>query len=60
MESQILSDGRITIPKSLRDRLNVKPGDRILFFIRPDGLVALAKALPNAASQRARRRTTRN
>jgi len=44
MESALTSKGQVTIPKEARDHLGIKPGDRVKFFIRPDGqLVILPK-----------------
>ena len=33
LESRITSKGRTTIPKSVREALGVKPGDRIRYFV---------------------------
>ena len=41
MESTITAKGRFTMPKAIRDYLRLKPGDRVKFFIRPDGYVVL-------------------
>jgi len=41
MDSAITSKGQATIPKAIRERLGLKPGDRIKFFVHPDGSVAL-------------------
>ena len=46
MESTLISDGRITIPKALRVHLSLKPGDRLQFFVHPDGHVAMRPKLP--------------
>lgn len=46
MESTLISNGRITIPKPLRVHLGLKPGDRLQFFVRPDGHVAMRQKLP--------------
>ena len=35
----LTSKGQITVPKSIRDRLNIQPGDRIHFFIEDDGTI---------------------
>ncbi len=43
-ESVIASDGRITIPKFIRDYFHLRPGDRIEFLARPDGSVAILPA----------------
>jgi antitoxin PrlF len=49
MESAITSKGQATIPKAIRDYLHVKPGDRIKFFVHPDGSVVLLPKLPITA-----------
>ena len=46
MESAITSKGQATIPKAVRYHLQLKPGDRIKFFIHPDGSVVLLPKLP--------------
>ncbi|NMF63176.1 AbrB/MazE/SpoVT family DNA-binding domain-containing protein [Brasilonema octagenarum] len=35
----ITSKGQTTIPKEIREKLNLRPGDRIHFIIEPDGKV---------------------
>ncbi len=35
----ITSKGQTTIPKEIRDKLNLRPGDRINFIIESDGKV---------------------
>jgi AbrB family looped-hinge helix DNA binding protein len=49
MESAITSKGQATIPKAIRDHLQLKAGDRIKFFIHPDGSVVLMPKLPASA-----------
>lgn len=39
--STLTSKGQTTIPKDVRKRLGLKPGDRIRFMVNPDGSVAL-------------------
>jgi antitoxin PrlF len=46
MESALTVKGQATIPKAIREHLGVKPGDRIKFFLHPDGSVALLRKLP--------------
>ena len=46
MESVLSANGRATIPKSIRDHLGLKPGDRVRFFIARDGSVAILPVLP--------------
>jgi antitoxin PrlF len=49
MESAITAKGQTTIPKAVRDHLGLKPGDRVKFFIHPDGSVVLLPKLPASA-----------
>jgi len=49
MESAITVKGQATIPKPVRDHLRLKPGDRVKFFVHPDGTVVLLPKLPAAA-----------
>lgn len=49
MESAITSKGQATIPKAVRTHLRLKPGDRVKFFLHPDGSVVLLPKLPAAA-----------
>jgi antitoxin PrlF len=46
MESAITVKGQATIPKAIREHLRLKPGDRIKFFIHPDGTVVLLPKVP--------------
>ena len=42
MSNAILtSNGRVTIPKDIRDSLGMKPGDRLAFTLMPDGTVVM-------------------
>jgi AbrB family looped-hinge helix DNA binding protein len=49
MESAITVKGQATIPKAIRDHLGLKPGDRLKFFLHPDGSVVLLPKLPARA-----------
>ena len=49
MESAITAKGQATIPKPVRERLNLRPGDRVKFFMHPDGSVVLLPKLPASA-----------
>jgi len=52
MESAITVKGQATIPKAIREHLRLKPGDRVKFFIHPDGSVVLLPKLPASALRR--------
>ena len=43
MEGKLSSKGQATIPKAVRERLRLKPGDRFKFFFHPDGVLILPK-----------------
>jgi len=61
MESAITSKGQATIPKAVREHLGLKPGDRVKFFLHPDGSVVLLPKLPATALRgvlKSRRRVT--
>ena len=49
MESAITVKGQATIPKAIREHLGLKPGDRVKFFVHPDGSVVLLPKLPAKA-----------
>jgi antitoxin PrlF len=49
MESAITVKGQATIPKSIREHLGLQPGDRVKFFVHPDGSVVLLPKLPASA-----------
>jgi antitoxin PrlF len=49
MESTITAKGQATIPKPIREHLGLKPGDRIKFFIHPNGSAVLLPKLPVTA-----------
>jgi antitoxin PrlF len=46
MESAITVKGQATIPKAIREHLRLRPGDRVKFFVHPDGSVVLLPKLP--------------
>jgi antitoxin PrlF len=61
MESAITTKGQATIPKAIREHLHLKPGDRVKFFVHPDGTVFLLPKIPVSALRgivKARRRVT--
>jgi antitoxin PrlF len=49
MESAITKKGQATIPKAVREYLHLRPGDRVKFFLHPDGSVVLLPKLPVTA-----------
>jgi antitoxin PrlF len=59
MESAITVKGQATIPKPIREHLGLSPGDRLKFFLHPDGTVVLLPKVPALALRgmlRSRRR----
>lgn len=48
MESSLTVKGQATIPKAIRDHLRLQPGDRIKFFVHPDGSVVILPKLPTS------------
>lgn len=49
MESALSVKGQATIPKAIRDHLHLEPGDRIKFFLHPDGSVAILPKIHTSA-----------
>src|ERR1700730_11851360 len=49
VESAITVKGQATIPKAIREHLRLKPGDRVKFFVHPDGSVVLLPKLRASA-----------
>ncbi len=43
MEAKLSSKCQATIPKVIRERLQIKPGDRFKFFFHPDGVIILPR-----------------
>jgi len=43
MESKLSSKGQATIPKAVRERLQINAGDRFKFFFHPDGVIILPR-----------------
>jgi antitoxin PrlF len=41
VEATLSSRNQVTIPKAVREHLNLKPGDRFKFFLQQDGTVAI-------------------
>lgn len=59
MESAITVKGQATIPKAIREHLRLKAGDRVKFFVHPDGTVVLLPKLPASALRGILKRTRR-
>ena len=49
MQSALTVKGQATIPKPIRDHLGLKPGDKVKFFIQPDGRVVILPVVPITA-----------
>jgi antitoxin PrlF len=43
MEAKLSSKGQATIPKAVRERLRIQPGDRFKFFFHPEGVMILPR-----------------
>jgi AbrB family looped-hinge helix DNA binding protein len=54
MSTTVTSKGQVTIPKPVRDRLNLKPGCKVDFELAPDGRVVLIKAGKKAGTPKSR------
>jgi len=52
MANTVTSKGQVTIPKPVRDRLGIVPGDAVDFKLAPDGSIVLVKM--GAASVKSR------
>lgn len=49
MESALTIKGQATIPKQIRNHLHLEPGDRIKFFVHPDGSVVILPKISTSA-----------
>ena len=49
MESSLTIKGQATIPKAIRKHLHLEPGDRIKFFVHPDGSVVILPKMPTTS-----------
>jgi antitoxin PrlF len=49
VESTLTTKGQVTIPKEVRDQLHLAPGDKVKFFIQPDGRLVILPKLPASA-----------
>jgi AbrB family looped-hinge helix DNA binding protein len=52
MVRTMTSKGQVTVPKSLRDRLGLKPGAAVEFALGPTGEVVVRAARPGRARRR--------
>lgn len=50
MRTTLTSKGRITVPKAIRDRLHLRPGDQVEFSVREDGRIEFLAATVPVAS----------
>jgi AbrB family looped-hinge helix DNA binding protein len=57
-ESKIGKNGRITIPKVIREHLRLQPKDRVDFFISPEGTLCCRRASPSPDEARQSTRYT--
>jgi AbrB family looped-hinge helix DNA binding protein len=48
MESALCVKGQATIPKIIREHFHLQPGDRIKFFVHPDGSVVILPKISTA------------
>jgi antitoxin PrlF len=46
VESTLSSKNQVTIPKMVREYLNLTPGDRFKYVLQPDGTVAILPKIP--------------
>jgi antitoxin PrlF len=45
----LTSKGQMTVPKEVRVKLGLKPGDRLHLTVRPDGAVVMTPTVPLAS-----------
>lgn len=50
MQTTISAKGQITVPKAVRDELHLRAGDKVQFFVEPDGAVRFAPVTRSVAS----------
>ena len=43
MATNVTTKGQVTIPKPIRDRMGIRPGNAVEFELTPDGRVVLVK-----------------
>jgi AbrB family looped-hinge helix DNA binding protein len=54
MSTTVTSKGQVTIPKAVRDRLNIRAGSAVDFELTPSGQVVLTKAGKKAIAPKSR------
>jgi len=54
MGTTVTRKGQVTIPKPVRERLNIKPGSMVQFELASDGRVVLTKAGKKSATPKGR------
>jgi AbrB family looped-hinge helix DNA binding protein len=52
MTGRIGAKGQVVIPKSIRDRVNLHPGDEVDFELRDEQIVIVARRSPSALGGR--------
>jgi AbrB family looped-hinge helix DNA binding protein len=52
MATNVTTKGQVTIPKPIRDRLGIEPGNAVAFELAPDGRVVLVKVGGGKATSR--------
>ena len=52
MTGRIGAKGQVVIPKSIRDRVNLHPGDEVDFELREEQIVLVARRRPSALGGR--------
>ena len=50
MATTVTSKGQVTIPKTIRDRLGIQPGNAVDFRMDPDGRIVLRKVESSTAN----------
>ena len=49
MDAAVTAKGQVTLPKSIRQHLGLQAGDRVKFFVHPDGSMVLLPIMPVTA-----------
>ena len=51
MASTLTSNGRVTIPKKIRDALDLQPGCKLDVVVNNSGAILIKKVVPNSQKQ---------